>query len=177
MLDRHRFVATFLFDTSVARYEWGSLGGTGTATFRPSPSLGATIRINGKTFSIAGGYAGQISTGGGLTVFDARDYSTGPNLTTYNALYFNLWFIPLSSITAPFDDDLHSDGNLTGLISIQTRDAIGYSINTWSTMVPEHLTITSIGAVPEPSTWAMMLLGFAGLGFAFRQSRRKLSVA
>jgi hypothetical protein len=31
--------------------------------------------------------------------------------------------------------------------------------------------------VPEPSTWAMMLLGFAGLGFAFRQSRRKVSVA
>jgi uncharacterized protein (TIGR03118 family) len=32
-------------------------------------------------------------------------------------------------------------------------------------------------AVPEPSTWAMMLLGFAGLGFAFRQSRRKMSFA
>jgi hypothetical protein len=33
------------------------------------------------------------------------------------------------------------------------------------------------GAVPEPSIWAMMLLGFAGLGFAFRQSRRKASFA
>jgi hypothetical protein len=32
-------------------------------------------------------------------------------------------------------------------------------------------------AVPEPSTWAMMLLGFVGLGFAFRQSRRKVSFA
>ena len=32
-------------------------------------------------------------------------------------------------------------------------------------------TLTS--AVPEPSTWATMLIGFAGLGFAFRQSRRK----
>jgi PEP-CTERM motif len=32
-------------------------------------------------------------------------------------------------------------------------------------------------AVPEPATWAMMLLGFAGLGFAFRQSRRKVSMA
>jgi PEP-CTERM motif len=29
-------------------------------------------------------------------------------------------------------------------------------------------------AVPEPSTWAMMLLGFAGLGFAFRHSRRRV---
>jgi hypothetical protein len=32
-------------------------------------------------------------------------------------------------------------------------------------------------AVPEPSTWAMMLLGFLGLGLAFRQSRRKVSFA
>ena len=31
--------------------------------------------------------------------------------------------------------------------------------------------------VPEPPTWAMMLIGFAGLGFAFRQSRRKASFA
>jgi outer membrane lipase/esterase len=29
-------------------------------------------------------------------------------------------------------------------------------------------------AVPEPSTWAMMLLGFVGLGFVFRQSRRRV---
>jgi hypothetical protein len=32
-----------------------------------------------------------------------------------------------------------------------------------------------VDTVPEPSTWVMMLIGFAGLGFAFRQSRRKVS--
>jgi hypothetical protein len=32
-------------------------------------------------------------------------------------------------------------------------------------------------AVPEASTWAMMLLGFAGLWFAFRQSRHRVSFA
>jgi PEP-CTERM motif len=37
--------------------------------------------------------------------------------------------------------------------------------------------ITPVTAVPEPSTWAMMLIGFVGLGFAFRHSRRKLSFA
>jgi hypothetical protein len=31
--------------------------------------------------------------------------------------------------------------------------------------------------VPETSTWAMMLIGFAGLGFAFRRSRRKAAFA
>jgi hypothetical protein len=29
------------------------------------------------------------------------------------------------------------------------------------------------GAVPEPSTWAMMLVGFAGLGFAGHRSARQ----
>jgi hypothetical protein len=43
--------------------------------------------------------------------------------------------------------------------------------------IEDHRLFGEIGAVPEPSTWAMMLLGFAGLGFAFRQSRRKVSFA
>ena len=37
--------------------------------------------------------------------------------------------------------------------------------------------VTPVTSVPEPSTWAMMLLGFCGLGFAFRHSRRKLLFA
>jgi hypothetical protein len=34
-----------------------------------------------------------------------------------------------------------------------------------------------VAGVPEPSTWGMMLLGFIGLAFAFRKSRRKISFA
>ena len=33
--------------------------------------------------------------------------------------------------------------------------------------------VDPVPGVPEPSTWAMMLIGFAGLAFAFRLSRRK----
>jgi hypothetical protein len=41
------------------------------------------------------------------------------------------------------------------------------------------LTFTLIGsAVPEPSTWAMMLLGFAGLGFVgYRRTRKGVALA
>ena len=39
---------------------------------------------------------------------------------------------------------------------------------------PEH----SILSVPEPSTWAMMLVGFAGLGYAgYRASRKTVAAA
>ena len=40
----------------------------------------------------------------------------------------------------------------------------------------QHLFTT--GTVPEPSTWAMMLIGFAGLGFAgFRRAKSKPAFA
>jgi Protein of unknown function (DUF642)/PEP-CTERM motif len=36
---------------------------------------------------------------------------------------------------------------------------------------------TSMGAVPEPSTWAMMILGFFGVGFMAYRRRNQLSLA
>jgi PEP-CTERM motif len=35
------------------------------------------------------------------------------------------------------------------------------------------ITVSSTPPVPEPSTWAMMLLGFAGLGFASYRARKR----
>jgi hypothetical protein len=31
---------------------------------------------------------------------------------------------------------------------------------------------TEVNFAPEPSTWAMMLIGFGGLGFALKRRRR-----
>jgi hypothetical protein len=43
------------------------------------------------------------------------------------------------------------------------QGAFGYSS---SPLVIDNLSSPDIHAVVEPSTWTMMLLGFAGLGFA-----------
>ncbi len=70
----------------------------------------------------------------------------------------------------------------TGLTGIQaygvseTREDIGLGTEALEgtatyTFAPAVLT------VPEPSTWAMMLLGFAGLGWLARLRRRKLTPA
>jgi hypothetical protein len=57
---------------------------------------------------------------------------------------------------------------------------------TWIMAVVEDCPVAAVGiiadpsftpGVPEPSTWAMMLIGFAGLSFALRRSRRKASFA
>ena len=40
------------------------------------------------------------------------------------------------------------------------------------------LTTNAIAAVPEPSTWAMMILGFGGVGYmAYRRSRKTAALA
>ena len=52
-------------------------------------------------------------------------------------------------------------------------DVDPYSIST-----DQYIAGGVTATVPEPSTWAMMLLGFAGLGFAgFRRSRKDATVA
>jgi PEP-CTERM motif len=41
----------------------------------------------------------------------------------------------------------------------------------------EGITGGDVPTIPEPSTWAMMLLGFAGLGYAgFRKARSAISI-
>jgi hypothetical protein len=36
----------------------------------------------------------------------------------------------------------------------------------------KHFEVSGVSSVPEPSTWAMLVLGFAGLGFAgYRKTR------
>jgi PEP-CTERM motif len=39
------------------------------------------------------------------------------------------------------------------------------------------ITLASVASVPEPGTWALMLLGFAGLGVALRRGRRGRALA
>jgi hypothetical protein len=57
---------------------------------------------------------------------------------------------------------------LSTLTDVETQS--GFS--RWDLIVG-NLTEARAAPVPEPSTWAMMLLGFAGLGFAgYRQTRR-----
>ena len=48
----------------------------------------------------------------------------------------------------------------------------GYSIAVYSAIGNGFVG----GAIPEPSTWTMMLVGFAGLGYAGNRSSRRNAV-
>ncbi|MDR3468413.1 MAG: PEPxxWA-CTERM sorting domain-containing protein [Xanthobacteraceae bacterium] len=100
------------------------------------------------------------SVGGALSAVQFYPVSAGGG--------FDLDFANGDVVSLLFTADLGSTGNLVvGPTSysaeIQTFDANG---------TREH-GVGSISAVPEPSTWAMMILGFVGVGFiAYRQKSK-----
>jgi hypothetical protein len=77
----------------------------------------------------------------------------------------------------PFFPDVALNGGYLPVSVIFLNNSSTFDIDDVSISVCTTDCFPPPPAVPEPSTWAMMLLGFAGLGFAFRQSRRKVSFA
>lgn len=49
--------------------------------------------------------------------------------------------------------------------------AIGLSLNNMT--APVQFTVSGFNSVPEPATWALMILGFGGIGAALRRQRPK----
>jgi hypothetical protein len=59
-------------------------------------------------------------------------------------------------------------------VTLRLSQSFGYSVAGGASYGPDRLGSVILGGVPEPSTWAMMLLGFLGAGSAIRMRRRVL---
>ena len=110
---------------------------------------------------------------------------TLPSATTAFALNFNTLFTSANetfTLSNGFSTSVANTANINsgpnsefiGFISTVPFNTITLEVPNGQSLVIEDFT-TAISAVPEPSTWAMMLLGFCGLGFLARQ--RKLRFA
>lgn len=64
---------------------------------------------------------------------------------------------------------------LTNSATIQF-DTAGLNIGGYDVGV-DKIALTAVAGVPEPATWAMMLIGFGGIGAAVRRRRKPLSMA
>jgi hypothetical protein len=74
--------------------------------------------------------------------------------------------------------DSSCTGPVAGTCLITFPDAPVIGIQTDSGSVLLTAVSATAGAVPEPSTWAMLMLGFAGLGFvAYRKARPTSALA
>ncbi len=111
-------------------------------------SAASALGVSGYNFSM-----GSSTGGENWNVYGSNDTGVGASLS----------FL----LTGTNDQSVHS---LTG--GYKYYDFF-YGNSPNATGGDNVLLHTFAGSVPEPSTWAMMLLGFAGLGFAaFRRSRK-----
>jgi PEP-CTERM motif len=82
-------------------------------------------------------------------------------------------------ILTPSDNNTHVDWSANNQGVVGGIADIGFG---WIPLGPDAATpvfdviATMPAAVPEPSTWAMMLLGFVGLGFVYYRNSRKSAV-
>ena len=173
-LDGDAFTAKYVYDTAVGyRYtpgNWDQIYG-GSSYGVPSP-VNATISINGITQVIAGNYSGEAYAQSGKL----SEYVEDHNLSNTRNALFNEAFpsgggpnleltVPLTGATG---DGYFQFVNYDPITGVYTTDSIGQFTN-------ETVQVQTV--VPEPSSWALMLIGFSGLGAALRSNRRTATAA
>lgn len=166
------FTATYVFDTNLSGAHQvtnssysNTYGGSGYSPHTPSPAISASLFINGNTFNVPD--VNQSSWSSGLYVsnvpgtgYFSAEAVVAPTSSSglFNYMYTQDPNAPvLTSLTTPFT---------------YTYLPVGVHSNNLGAFYfgGDHLslvanTVTLTDAVPEPSTWAMMILGFCGLGY------------
>ena len=159
-LTNQTVVIRYAFDTSLGAASPVANGDNrtgGTSSNSTSPSLGATITVNGKSVALGGGQFGSIAyTSDASASYHYYEADETDNRYAYSYVTAAAGALP-ASLTA----------SLTYAVQ-PTNDASGYFQydNTFAAFTPVSVT----AAVPEPATWALMLTGFLGLGWAGRRA-------
>ena len=153
---------------------WTGTGNTG-FTGVQCPGPGATVNIGN-----CSAFFGPVGSTGGIS-----QNVTG--LTGGQSYNLSFWLLldggSPGSVDVMFDGNsllsvlnppANSPGQLYSFLVTPTGSAADLTFLFRDDPGFDYLDSVNIAAVPEPSTWAMMLLSFAGLGFvAYRRQRRR----
>ena len=154
--------------------------------FYEVPNLGLTPRFDGSGLqSLASGLAASfnVSVLEGLTQLDGLKVFTLDTYDLLGEIKADPSEFGFTNVSDPCWTGSFTDPNSGTLCSTDPSDQNKYLF--WDEVHPTaagHLltaefALDALNAVPEPSTWAMMLVGFAGLGFAgYRRSRQRAEV-
>lgn len=134
----------------------------------------------------------NVLTGSNSNAFDLYVFEVGPNVedTTVDLSIDGLTWLSVGSVTGStrgididaFGYDASSAFRYVRLIDVVNEGgtgnggSVGADIDALGAISTRPFTPPT-GGVPEPSTWAMMLLGFAGLGAALRRVRREATAS
>lgn len=161
-------------------FETGSLSswtGGGSFTGVQCPGPGATV--HGGNCSLFDGNIGSTDTLSqivGTVAGQSYDYSFWllSDGGTPNAFTFSLGGVTLVSLTnAPASSGFtHFTGSVVAASTNATL-AFGFRDDPGFWFLDDVSLVN--GAVPEPSSWALMLVGFLGAGAAIRSNRRRLA--
>jgi hypothetical protein len=145
-------------------------------TFSPSPDTDSKEANNTGTSDYSNDFLPQDPTTVGNGIKTIFALSTAPTfISTTNNPSNGGTFTPTSAFNYAA---IHQDSGEVVLFFATAQTSLTLSWLPTDTQQLSNINFYSVAsAVPEPSTWGMMLLGFAGLAFAFRQSRRKVAFA
>ena len=160
--------ASFLSPPASAQtlqFSFAALAGPGasfsfTADSSPSPVLAQAVNFELQGVDVNLGGTTDIEDvnfweNSGLFAGGLTGYEPGTSIVIYNLFGPQLFTGPLDAPTF-----------LTGSFDLHSQGPAGPLAGT--------LTISPVRGVPEPATWAMMLLGFCGIGLAMRFKRREV---
>lgn len=144
----------------------------GSAFFGGTPLISSKLTINGVTLDFLGGYAQQqLTEQGRLHQSVADDRSNGLARINHIAMQTDAPGL----LTTPFTGVTTGQDFFNGAASIcvfTNGNCVQQRFRAF--FAPETVTVTVREApalVPEPGAWAIMLLGFAGMGAALRRAR------
>jgi hypothetical protein len=106
--------------------------------------------------------------------FDLKVLFTSPGTvnTTFQADLSGSIFLTAGKITIDWDPNGETVNYAGGSFKLTLADI---NLTSRDLSDPILATISNVSAVPEPSTWAMMILGFFGVGFtAYRRNQRPM---
>lgn len=123
-----------------------------------------TVDASGHITAIAG-------TANGSSITGLSTYAGADNLLFDGSNGTSAW-LDFSGMAFSIVGNAFGIGN-TGSGDYGVTDMVSNPAGTCCGSHPAALNISAIAAVPEPATWAMMLIGFGGIGFAMRGRRRE----
>jgi hypothetical protein len=147
--------------------------------------------VNFTSFQEGGGLRQSITTTAGIIQFSADIAALGATFQNYEAGVFTVLLNGITEGTVDLglidpQETIRQHLGFSSAVSAGAQDVEilitrpytnGFSSALYDSTPLEYVTgISAVESVPEPSTWVMMVLGFAGIGFTVYRQKSPLGI-